>query len=207
MIGHSTGFGKLIDEKILPQVFGTEKLTGSYRRSNYPFIESCFNEIDHIIRRGNGNVDLLSLKSGRWTIQLTMAMQLNHAFNKIITDFDNNFAQIVVGVSYGTTETLTDKYDILRGINRGANHNVIDLTDRVFVYAGREFWTWLNDGIEDTQDWLLEGIEEGILRSNPREEGGQLLENFNRSVSRLYQPYIRSDGTVAWDELLRDING
>lgn len=207
MIGHSTGFGKLIDEKILPQVFGTEKLTGNYRRSNYPFINPCFNEIDHIIRRDNGDVDLLSLKAGRWTIQLTMAMQLNHAFNEIITDFGNDFAQIAVGVFYGRAETLTDKYDILRGINRGAYHNVIDLTDRVFVYAGREFWAWLNDGIEDTQDWLLEGIEEGILRSNPREEGGQLLESFNRSVSRIYQRYIRSDGTVAWDELLRDING
>lgn len=207
MIGHSTGFGKLIDEKILPQVFGTEKLTAGYRRSNYPFINPCFNEIDHIIHRDNGDIDLLSLKAGRWTIQLTMAMQLNHAFNEILTDFGNDFSQVVVGVFYGRAETLTDKYDILRGINRGAHHNVIDLTDRVFVYAGREFWAWLNDGIEDTQDWLLEGIQEGISRSNPREEGGQLLESFNRSVSRLYQRYIRQDGTVAWDELLRDING
>ena len=83
MIGHSTGFGKLIDEKFLPQVFGTEKLTKHYRRNNYPLINPCFNEIDHIIRRNNENIDLLSLKAGRWTIQLTMAMQLNHSFNKI----------------------------------------------------------------------------------------------------------------------------
>jgi hypothetical protein len=207
MIGHSTGFGKLIDEKILPQVFGTEKLTANYRRNNYPFINSCFNEIDHVIHRTNGDTDLLSLKSSRWTIQLTMAMQLNHAFNEIITSFGDEFSQIGVGVFYGRVENLTDKYDILRGINRGAQHNVVDLTDRVSIYAGRDFWTWLNNGVEDTQDWILEGIEHGISRSNPREEGGQLLESFNQSVSRLYQKYVRSDGTISWDELLRDING
>jgi hypothetical protein len=95
----------------------------------------------------------------------------------------------------------------LRGINRGAHHNVVDLTNRVFVYAGREFWAWLNDGIQDTQDWLLEGIQEGISRSNPREESGLLLESFNRSVARHYQQYIDSDGTISWEELLRDING
>ena len=32
---------------------------------------------------------------------------------------------------------LTDKYDILRGINRGKQHNVVDLTANVKVYAGR----------------------------------------------------------------------
>lgn len=207
MNGHNTGFGKLIDEKILPQVFGTEKLTASYRLRNRPFINACFNEIDHIIRRDNGDVDLLSLKAGRWTIQLTMAMQLNYAFNEIMRDFGEEFSQISVGVFYGRAETLTDKYDILRGINRGANHNLFNLSDRVFVYAGREFWTWLNNGIEETQDWLLEGIREGISRSNPREEGGQLLESFNRSVSTIYEKYIHQDGTIAWDELLRDING
>jgi hypothetical protein len=48
-------------------------------------------------------------------------------------------------------QKLDRQYDILRGINRGAHHDVIDLTDRVFIYAGREFWAWLNDDIEDTK--------------------------------------------------------
>jgi hypothetical protein len=34
-----------------------------------------------------------------------MAMQLNHAFNKIITDFGDDFSKITVGVFYGKAET------------------------------------------------------------------------------------------------------
>lgn len=53
MIGHATGFGKLIDEKILPNIFGTLKLDSAYRKSTKPFNKSCFDEIDHyIIRKG-----------------------------------------------------------------------------------------------------------------------------------------------------------
>ena len=207
MVGHNTGFGKLIDEKILPEVFKTEKLTAKYRKAHSPFIQPCFNEIDHIIHRDNGTTELLSLKAGRWTIQLSMAMQLNSAFHEIVENFGEEYAQITVGVFYGKTEALTDKYDILRGINRGAHHNVTDLTSKVFVYAGREFWTWLNDGAEETQDWVLEGIQKGISRSNPREEGGNLLKSFNTSVAALYDKYISADGSVDWEALLQDING
>jgi len=34
MTGHATGFGKLIDEKILPNVFGTVKLDSNYNLSS-----------------------------------------------------------------------------------------------------------------------------------------------------------------------------
>ena len=36
MTGHATGFGKLVDEKILPNVFKTKKLDSSFRRLNSP---------------------------------------------------------------------------------------------------------------------------------------------------------------------------
>ncbi|MBK6895737.1 MAG: restriction endonuclease [Alphaproteobacteria bacterium] len=207
MVGHNTGFGKLIDEKILPKVFGTQKLDKDYRKNNPPFVDSCFNEIDHVIRRKDGSTDLLSLKAGKWTIQLSMAQQLNHAFNEILKKYGNKFNEISVGVFYGTKETLTDKYDILRGINRGAKHNVIDLTDRVSVYAGREFWTWLNEGEKQTQDWILRGIIDGVSKSNTRKEGGALLEKYSKHISQKYQHFLNSDGTFDWKSLLESING
>ena len=126
MVGHNTGFGKLIDEKRLPRVFKAEKLTKKYR-SNTPNLNLLsFNEIDHIIHRDSGESELLCLKAGRWTIQLTMAQQLNRAFHEILENFGDSYSKIVVGVFYGNSETLTDKYDILRGINRGAKHDVVD---------------------------------------------------------------------------------
>lgn len=206
MVGHNTGFGKLIDEKILPEVFGTQKLDREFRRINKPFIDSCFNEIDHLVDRGDGNIGLLSLKAGKWTIQLTMAMQLNYSFNEILTKYDQ-FEEIVVGVFYGTVEGLTDKYDILRGINRGAKHNVIDLTKSVSVHTGRAFWSWLNQDIPETQDWFLEGILKGVKESNAREEGGQLLAGYNKFVAQKYQKFIKGDGSIDWQALLTSING
>jgi hypothetical protein len=152
MTGHATGFGKLIDEKILPNVFKTIKLDSNYRRTTSPFNNSCFDEIDHYIIRKDGTKQLLSLKAGRWTIQLTMAVQLNSAFNEILSKHRDIVDDIVVGVFYGKKEDLTDKYDILRGINRGANHSVVDITSHVNVYSGRSFWSWLNYGEQNTAD-------------------------------------------------------
>ena len=137
MTGHATGFGKLVDEKILPHVFDTTKLDATYRKNHRPFHESCFDEIDHLIIREDGAKQLLSLKAGKWTIQLTMAVQLNAAFHEILNRYPFTADEIVVGVFYGKQEDLTDKYDILRGINRGANHQVMDITDHVYVYSGK----------------------------------------------------------------------
>lgn len=208
MIGHSTGFGKLMDEKILPGVFGTIKLDKKYRGATEPYLLSRFNEIDHVVRRPSRQLpDLLSLKAGKWTIQLTMAKQLNTAFNEILGDYADNYGEIAVGVIYGSIADLTDKYDILRGINRGANHDVIDLTERVSVYTGRAFWAWLNEDEEATQDWVLDGIIEGIRRSNPREGGSELLARYNASVAARYQRFVREDGSIDWHALLASING
>ena len=52
-------------------------------------------------------------------------MQLNRTFEQLIKLRDEGtlkYSKIVVGVFYGTHDTLTDKYDIMRGINRGAVH-------------------------------------------------------------------------------------
>jgi hypothetical protein len=207
MTGHNTGFGKLIDEKILPHVFGAQKLDSKFRKKTFPFGEACFDEIDHLIRREDGTTELLSLKAGKWTIQLTMAVQLNTSFNEILNQHPDVADNIAVGVFYGTKEGLTDKYDILRGINRGANHNVVDLKDHVHVYAGREFWTWLSGGANETQEWVLEGMQAALAEEKIHETASKLLAKFKKGVVEKYEKDVRVDGELDWAKLLKKING
>ena len=157
---------------------------------------------------------LLSLKAGRWTIQLTMAVQLNKAFEELVELRDSKklgrftFDEIAVGVFYGTKDTLTDKYDILRGINRGANHDVTDLTKDVHVYAGREFWAWLNGGEQQTQEWVLEGIIQGFSEAEKTIGSlGKLLAGYRKEFSKQFQPFVRPDHTIDWQAIIRKING
>ncbi len=205
--GHNTGFGKLIDEKILPKVFGAQKLDSKFRKNTPPFHKPCFDEIDHIITRPNGEKELLSLKAGRWTIQLTMAVQLNKAFEEILNEYTDIVKNITVGVFYGKREDLTDKYDILRGVNRGAHHDVTDLTSYVHVYAGREFWTWLSDGADRTQEWVLQGIQIALDEEEIHKTAQILLDTFKKGVVEKYEKDIRVDGELDWNKLLRKING
>ena len=161
-IGHGTGFGKLVDEKILPRDFGTSKLDKKYRVEN-GFSDPAFDDIDHVIEKEDG-LYLLSLKASKWTIQLGQAMGLNHAFQNLIamrTRGEINFKKIIVGVFYGHADDLTDKYRILRGVTTGADHHVADVTDHVEVLAGRTFWAWLSNNA-DAQEWIMEGILQAI---------------------------------------------
>lgn len=211
--GYATGFGKLIDEKILPQVFGTTKLDKATRRTA-PLSMSAFDEIDHIIpSTDNRPAKLLSLKAGRWTIQLTMAVQLNKAFEELLQLRGSNqlgnftFDEIAVGVFYGTKDTLTDKYDILRGINRGANHDVIDLTAHVHIYAGREFWAWLNGGEQQTQEWVLKGITQGFqVAEKSLGSLEKLLAEFRKEFSQKFQFAVRPDSSIDWEAIIKKIN-
>lgn len=204
--GHNTSFGKLIDEKVLSRVFGTFKLDKKYRKENAPFTESCFNEIDHVVMR-DGQPILLSLKASRWSIQLTMAKEINTSFDHIKRHHGKTYPKVVVGVFTGTNETLSDKYAILRGINRGAEHNVIDLRDYVEVYAGKSFWTWLNNGEEQTQGWVLDGVLEGIRLANCRDECRELLVAYKSSFNKEYADFVDDQGNVDWHRLLSAING
>ncbi len=212
--GYATGFGKLIDEKILPQVFGTTKLDKAARQS-HPLSMSVFTEIDHIIPPAQGKAaKLLSLKAGRWTINLTGAAQLNEAFKKLLELRASKklgkfmFDEIAVGVFYGTQDTLADKYDILRGINRGANHDVTDLTEHVRVYAGREFWSWLNGGEQQTQEWVLEGILQGFTTAEKSMGSfAELLAGFRKEFSQQFQSFVRPDHSIDWQAIIRKING
>jgi hypothetical protein len=210
LTGHFTGFGKLIDEKILPDVFKADKLDKKYRKSA-PYGMSCFDEIDHIVKTEGDGVCLLCLKASRWTIQLTMAVQLNRAFDELVRERGLKkvaFDKIVVGVYYGTSEELTDKYDILRGENRGAVHNVVDLKNHVKVVAGREFWSWLNNGEPSTQEWVMDGVLGG-LREGATADGALAKEirAYKKSFASLFEKHVDAAGKADWHGILKSING
>ena len=207
MTGHATSFGKLIDEKILPKVFNLNKLDKKYRSENYPFSNSCFDDIDHAIKRGDGKFDLVSLKASRWTIQLAAAVNLNKSFNEIYIKHNDIINSITIGVFYGKEEDLTDKYHIARGINNGANHDVIDLTKFVFLKSGKDFWSWLNDGEMQTQDWVLNGFIKAAKTSPVALEVRALRPEHNDSVAKSYfgsESFLNSE---TFKNLLKNISG
>lgn len=151
-IGHATGFGKLIDEKILPNVFGTTKLDKATRGKSKLFTLACFDNVDHIVYKGETEV-LLSLKASKWTIQLGQAVDLNKPFktiHELLEKKQHTHDKVIVGVLYGKAGALTDKYRLVRGISGGVKHNVYDIQEYVHVLAGQEFWAWLGDH-PDTQ--------------------------------------------------------
>lgn len=206
-IGHATGFGKLIDEKILPKVFGTRKLDRAAR--NGLFARSCFDNIDHVITRGQSEY-LLSLKASKWTIQLGQAVELNRSFAEIEDlrrAHHHNFDRIIIATFYGTQDGLTDKYRLVRGISNGANHDVVDLTNFVSILSGNDFWAWIGENV-NTQFLVMEGILEAInqMRDHLGSAQGSLGDakiQFANSFNR----YIGETGRINWEEFLRAING
>jgi type II restriction endonuclease EcoO109I-like protein len=204
--GHSTSFGKLIDERILPLIFGTSKLNAAYRRNN-GYQDSVFDDIDHIVTFDDGKEFLLSLKAGAWTIQHGQAMQLYENF-KTIGERHLQKDGIVVGVFYGNETLLTNKYEIVRGINPRHQATMHPL-EFVEVKAGREFWTWLNQGEVSTQDWVMEGIRKGSeqclvtnadLARTCRDAPMKLREELQRKYR------LAPDGSLDWFYLLHAIN-
>ncbi|MFT8512610.1 MAG: PmeII family type II restriction endonuclease [Liquorilactobacillus satsumensis] len=207
-IGHATGFGKLIDEKILPKVFGTIKLDKKLR-SRGIFNEACFDNIDHVVNK-NGKEYLLSLKASKWTIQLGQAVELNRSFKEIRDLFfaaQHTHDHIIIATFYGKTENLTDKYRLVKGISFGADHKVYNLENYVTVLSGVRFWSWLGDH-PDTQFWVLEGILKGIeRRKEALQEAQELMHNFRKSFSDKYSRFINKDHTINWKGFLEHSNG
>jgi len=206
-IGHATGFGKLIDEKILPKVFNTTKLDKAIRGRGV-LKKSCFDNIDHIVKI-NGKDVLLSLKASKWTIQLGQAVELNKSFAEIqslLAKKEHHYEKIVIATFYGKAENLTDKYKIVRGINTGANHDVYDITSYVSVLAGKEFWTWVGDH-EETQKWVIEGIVSATeSKRNDLKQAQQMMTEFKESFAKNYEIFKRVDGTIDWETLLEAAN-
>ena len=203
--GHATGFGKMIDEKILPRVFGTKRLDSSCR-DEAPYNREIFDDIDHVVARRDGEY-LLSLKAGAWTIQLGQAMGLYRHFLALGKEGLQSKG-IVVGVFYGHRGLLTDKYRIVKGEN--VRHQTeMEQLPYVEVKAGEKFWTWLNDDAASTQDSLLEGIAKGaddFLASSP-DASVVVGACAQRLVEELRAKYgLPDDGAIDWALLLHAVN-
>jgi hypothetical protein len=203
--GHATSFGKMVDERLLPGVFGTTRLDSTFRDTP-PFNEEPFDDIDHLVIRTDGEYRL-SLKASSWTIQYGQAMGLYRNFEALGARGLAG-SGVVVGVFYGHKGLLTDKYRIVRGENVRRSE-VLKPLDFVQVKAGAEFWTWLNDDEAGTQDWVIEGIKRGVREfssNNPTMAdvvGGatQLL------VTELRAKYnLAEDDSIDWIALLHAIN-
>lgn len=206
-IGHATGFGKLVDEKILPRVFGTTKLDSKFRKIEL-YKRHYFDNIDHIVKK-DGEEVLLSLKASKWTIQLGQAVNLNNSFGEIMDSMDNgehNHKKIVLAAFYGSSENLTDKYRIVRGINTGANHKVRDLQNYVEVLSGKEFWSWLGHD-NNTQEFVIEGILKAIQNSKKDLEKSQsLLDKYQDTFQEKFSHHIKDGGIFDWKSFLKEIN-
>jgi hypothetical protein len=206
--GNATGFGKLVDERIVTNVFGTTKLTGPFRTANPPYGQPMFGVIDHVVEYQTGAPDLLALKAGRWSIQLGQALNMNSSFARLLearnagrADFD----RIVIGVIYGTAETLTDKFRVARGIGP---HDLVDIQADVDVYAGREFWAWLNDGEAATQEWVMDGFLHAIEAARGElGSAAKAVEAYQESYLEKLAAHRKADGSVDWHALLREVNG
>lgn len=203
--GHATGFGKLVDEKILPQVFGTVKLTEKERKSR-KLTAAAYNEIDHIVNPNSSTEwSLLSLKAGAWTIQDTAAHNLYNAF-KQIGDFQVFGKEIVVGVFYGNKNSLTNKYDILKGINPRQQNQFVEL-NHVRVLAGKDFWTWLNGDEEETQLWVLEGTRQGSEIAFKKNNNSNVQNAPQKLAIELSEKYgLLLDKEIDWSRLLIAVN-
>lgn len=203
--GHATSFGKMVDERLLPNVFATIRLDSTFRHQN-PYNTPPFDDIDHLVNRRDGQY-LLSLKASSWTIQYGQAMGLYRNF----TELGQQHLQgrgVVVGVFYGHKGLLTDKYRIVCGENV-RRQDVLQRLPHVAVKAGQKFWSWLNDDEEATQDWLLEGIEAGVAQfSSNTPDTAQVVGGAGQQLVReLRTKYnLPEDGSIDWSFLLHAVN-
>lgn len=206
-IGHGTGFGKMIDEKLLPKVFGTQKLDKTSRR-RLGMEDPCFDNIDHVVARPEGSY-LLSLKAGKWTIQKGQAVELNRSCFDLIERRragTHAFHKIIVATFYGSERTLTDKYRIVRGIATGAATSTVDVSADVEVMAGRKFWHWIG-GHPDAQEWVLVGILEAVAEHQAQAlVARQATGEVEAAIAARFGSVDNLSSPEQWLQFLRSVN-
>lgn len=207
--GHATGFGKLVDERIVPNVFGTTKLSGPFRRTNPPYDEPMYGVIDHLVPSNGDTRDLLALKAGRWSIQLGQALNMNHSFARLLEARGKGevppFDRVVIGVLYGQEAGLTDKFRVATGVGP---HELVDIREHVDTYVGRDFWAWLNGGVAETQHWVMDGFL--AATDAARTELGsaaEAVDSYRASYQEKLERHRRDDGSMDWHGLLSEVNG
>ncbi len=178
--GEETAYGWLVD-LFLPPLFGAS--TPPEREDPYQW--EGYKEIDKEALKPNpatGTVQrhLISLKSGPFTINDTMAREMASNVKYILT---YQQAPVVYGVTYGRKEQLSNKPGIVKG-------SFPD--DKVTILVGREFWDWLA-GYKDAHVDIFNGIADGeaafrsetdvSLRQAVLEKKALLTQEFEREFN------------------------
>ena len=176
-------------------------------RRNPIYGNHCFDNIDHVVTKKSKTV-LLSMKASKWTIQLGQAVELNRSLATLVKMREKgelNFDEIIVATFYG--KSLTDKYDLVRGIVAGKAHDVKNIKEHVIILAGRHFWTWIGDS-EDTQFWVMQGIQQAIAaKKDDLKDVLQGLKAFNKSFTAKYNKAMSESGNINWEVFLKLVNG
>ena len=81
-------------------------------------------------------------------------------------------------------------------------------SERRSVHAGRRFWSWINYGEDQTQDWMMTAILEAVdefQAENP--DIDELGARFRRAFVENYGQHITAAGDIDWTGILDEING
>lgn len=175
--GEETAYGWLVD-LFLPPLFGAS--TPPEREDEYKW--EGYKEIDKEIVRpnpssGKSTRHLISLKSGPFTINDTMAREMAENVRSL-----QKFGKepVIYGVTYGRPDQLSNKPYIVKG-------EFPD--DRVAILVGRQFWDWLA-GYENAHLDILNGIADGEAAFTAR-EGVSLRDAIRSRKSELADDFRR----------------
>ena len=76
------------------------------------------------------------------------------------------------------------------------------------MYAGRDFWSWLNNNEPATQDWVMDGILAGFQQAASAD--GSLakdISEFRESFVERFKDHAGHDDAIDWHGILKMING
>lgn len=193
--GEETAYGWLVD-LFLPNLFGAS--TPPEREDEYRW--EGYKEIDKEVLRPNPGTGrrqrhMISLKSGPWTINDTMAREMHENVEGLQK---YGVEPIVYGVTYGRREQLSNKPAIVKG----------DFPDeKVAILVGREFWDWLAQ-YENAHLDILNGIADGEAAFQQRHQGNSLSDLVAAKKKELTVEFIKEfhidPARDLWEQLAKE---
>jgi hypothetical protein len=175
--GEETAYGWLVD-LFLPPLFGAA--TPPEREDEYKW--EGYKEMDKEAVRpnpasGKPERHLISLKSGPWTINDTMAQRMAQNV-KAMQQYGKE--PVVYGITYGRPEQLSNKPGIVKG-------EFPD--DRVSILVGRQFWDWLAQ-YEGAHIDIFNGFADGEAAFRQR-KGVSLRETLENKKAELTKEFVK----------------
>lgn len=188
--GDSTGFGKFVENHILP-IFGVEEVPEK-RRDQPRATRDLFSPIDAQMTIEN-TFYYTTWKAGPWT------MNQSHA-NEMISSFpiihEQTGSDIILGVFYGRYEQLNNKPALVRRGTGGYFHTLV----------GKDLWEFIT-GYENAHIHVLEAIREAQDVFAVRHGGKTFFEHMLESRLVLTQSIrdtfgIESGEDDLWDKII-----